>query len=137
MPDKVGPENTFRRRGHRRERDGQRLLEHPQADAPGVEQHVVDLVAPDLRALLARIDSLRVDVLSGPRRLGTRDARVVPVEMGWRDRVLTSIANPNVAYILLMLGSMGLMMELWNPGAIFPGVVPVDPPFPATCGNPA
>ena len=43
--------------------------------------------------------------------------------MGWRDRLLSAIANPNIAYLLLMLGSAGLMMELWNPGAILPGVV--------------
>jgi membrane-bound serine protease (ClpP class) len=88
-----------------------------------LELHVVDLVAADLPALLRSIDTLHVEVATGRRRLDTAAARVEPVEMGWRDRVLSSIANPNVAYILLMLGSMGLMMELWNPGAIFPGVV--------------
>ncbi|UCE03200.1 MAG: nodulation protein NfeD [Candidatus Latescibacterota bacterium] len=84
---------------------------------------VVDRVEPTLQALLESIDGNEVEVLSGARVLRTKNARVEEIEMGWRDRVLSTIANPNVAYLLLMLGSMGLMMEMWNPGAIFPGVV--------------
>jgi membrane-bound serine protease (ClpP class) len=50
-------------------------------------------------------------------------ASVVPLEMTFRQRVLSSIANPNIAYLLLSLGMLGLTIELWNPGAILPGVV--------------
>lgn len=88
-----------------------------------LERGVVDRLASDLPDLLRQIDSLQVEVASGPRRLATRGAAVETVEMTWRDRVLSSIANPNVAYVLLMLGTTGLAMELWNPGAILPGVV--------------
>jgi membrane-bound serine protease (ClpP class) len=88
-----------------------------------LERGVIDCVANDLRDLLRQIDSLQVEVVTGSRRLGTRDATILTVEMNWRDRVLSSIANPNVAYVLLMLGTTGLAMELWNPGAILPGVV--------------
>ena len=88
-----------------------------------LDKNVIDWVAPGLDSLLAAIDSVTVETLSGRHVLGTRGARVETISMGWRDRVLSTIANPNVAYLLLMLGTMGLAMELWNPGAIFPGVV--------------
>ena len=55
--------------------------------------------------------------------LHTRGARVVPVEMSLRQRVLSSIAHPNIAYLLLSPGMLGLTIELWSPGAILPGVV--------------
>ena len=93
------------------------------SDREALELHIVDVVEPSLQALLVRIDGRQVEVVSGPRTLHTRAATIEKLEMGWRARALSAIANPNVAYILLMLGSMGLMMELWNPGAIFPGVV--------------
>jgi membrane-bound serine protease (ClpP class) len=93
------------------------------SDREALELHIIDVVEPSLQALLVRIDGRQVEVASGPRTLHTRAATIETLEMGWRARTLSAIANPNVAYILLMLGSMGLMMELWNPGAIFPGVV--------------
>ena len=52
----------------------------------------------------------------------TAGARVLPLEMSWRQRVLSAIAHPNVAYLLLSLGMLGLTIELWNPGSILPGV---------------
>jgi membrane-bound serine protease (ClpP class) len=56
-------------------------------------------------------------------RLRTRGARVEEIEMTLRDRVLATISNPNVAYILMLLGVYGLIFELSNPGAIVPGIV--------------
>lgn len=93
------------------------------ADTEALELGVIDLVAGSLRELLEKIDGKRVETLAGVRVLATRHARVVEVEMQWRERALSVIANPNIAYLLLMLGTLGLMMELWNPGAIFPGVL--------------
>jgi membrane-bound serine protease (ClpP class) len=55
--------------------------------------------------------------------LYTRGARVVALEMSLRQRVLSSIAHPNIAYLLLSLGMLGLTIELWSPGAILPGIV--------------
>src|SRR6185295_4420544 len=55
--------------------------------------------------------------------LRTHGARLVPVTMSLRQRVLSAVANPNVAYLLLSLGTLGLTIELWTPGAILPGVV--------------
>jgi membrane-bound serine protease (ClpP class) len=52
----------------------------------------------------------------------TTNARVVSIEMNWRQRLLSAVAHPNVAYILLTLGTLGLTIELWTPGAVLPGV---------------
>ena len=84
---------------------------------------IVDVVEPSLHALLERLEGREVELLAGPRTLQLRTAQLETMTMGWRDRLLSAVANPNIAYLLLMLGSAGLMMELWNPGAILPGVV--------------
>jgi membrane-bound serine protease (ClpP class) len=55
--------------------------------------------------------------------LHTAGARVIPVAMTVRQRVLSAIAHPNIAYLLLSLGVLGLTIELWNPGGVLPGVV--------------
>ena len=59
----------------------------------------------------------------GRRRCKTAGAAVVPIEMSLRQRVLSAIAHPNIAYLLLSLGMLGLTIELWSPGAVLPGVV--------------
>lgn len=83
---------------------------------------VIDLVAPDLATLVKELDGRTVDVVLGKKTIRTADARVEKVKMGFRDRLLGIISNPNVAYILMILGFYGLYFELSNPGAIFPGV---------------
>ncbi len=84
---------------------------------------VVDLTAPDLPSLLDAVDGRKVELAMTDRVLATKGARVQAVEMGIRHRVLDAISNPNVAYILMMIGLIGLYFELSNPGAIFPGVI--------------
>jgi membrane-bound serine protease (ClpP class) len=54
--------------------------------------------------------------------LRTADAHIVPIEMSLRQQVLSAIAHPNIAYLLLSLGTLGLTIELWSPGAVLPGV---------------
>ncbi|MGH7278079.1 MAG: NfeD family protein [Candidatus Rokuibacteriota bacterium] len=88
-----------------------------------VKLKVVDLVADSVPDLLARLDGRVVKTVKGPVRLETRGAPVVPIEIGFRDRFLNVISDPNVAYVLMMLGMLGLFFELSNPGAILPGVV--------------
>jgi membrane-bound serine protease (ClpP class) len=83
---------------------------------------VIDLVTPDLAALVKELDGRTVDVVLGKKTIRTADARVERIKMGFRDRLLGIISNPNVAYILMILGFYGLYFELSNPGAIFPGV---------------
>ncbi|PYO00680.1 MAG: hypothetical protein DMD91_10030 [Candidatus Rokuibacteriota bacterium] len=88
-----------------------------------VQLKVVDLIADSVPQLLDKIDGRTVKTAKGPRTLATRGAPVRPIEIGFRDRVLNVITDPNVAYILMMLGTIGLLAELYNPGAIFPGVI--------------
>jgi len=84
---------------------------------------VIDLIAPDKKALLEAIDGKKVEVLSGEKILKTAKAQIKEIEMGLRHRILNAITNPNVAYILMMIGLIGLYFELSNPGLILPGVV--------------
>lgn len=84
---------------------------------------VVDLIAQDKKTLLEAIDGRKIEVLSGERILKTAKAEIKDVEMGLRHRILNVITNPNVAYILMMIGLIGLYFELSNPGLILPGVV--------------
>jgi membrane-bound serine protease (ClpP class) len=88
-----------------------------------VRLKVVDLIADSMADLLAKVDGRTVKTSTGPVTLATRDAKVVAIEVGFRDRFLNVITDPNVAYILMMLGMLGLFFELSNPGVILPGVV--------------
>ena len=84
---------------------------------------VIDFVAKDLNSLLADIDGRRVQTASGDRILSTKNAGLVREEMGVRLKILSLISDPNVAYILMLLGFYGLFFELTNPGSLFPGVI--------------
>ena len=93
-------------------------------EALGAEPPLIDVVAVDLDALLAELDGRTITRFDGREVvLRTDDARVERLTMTWRQRVLSGIARPEVAYLLFSLGSLGLTIELWNPGAILPGVV--------------
>jgi membrane-bound serine protease (ClpP class) len=84
---------------------------------------VVDLVADSVPDLLDKVDGRVVRIKGEPVTLATRGAAVTPLETGFRDRFLAIITDPNVAYILMMLGMLGLFFELSNPGVIVPGVI--------------
>jgi len=84
---------------------------------------VVDLIAPNLAQLLVDVDGRKVETAAGARTLHTRDASVQAIEPGWRSRFLGVIADPSVAYILLLIGLGGLVMEGMHPGGVLPGVV--------------
>ncbi|KKM90496.1 hypothetical protein LCGC14_1238050 [marine sediment metagenome] len=88
-----------------------------------LEENVIDIVAPNLKTLLDEIHGRTVTTASGDVVLNTKNANIVREVMGLRHRILDVISNPNIAYILMMLGFYGLFFELTNPGAIFPGVV--------------
>jgi len=88
-----------------------------------LKQKVIDLISPSLTDLLTRIDGMKVEVSTGEVVLKTKEARVERVQMGWRHRILTTIANPNLAYILMIIGMWGIFFELSNPGSIVPGVI--------------
>jgi len=85
---------------------------------------LVDVVAPDLSGLLQQLDGRTIARFDGSRSvLRTANAQVVTIEMTMRQRVLSAIAHPNIAYLLLSIGMLGLTIELWTPGAVLPGVV--------------
>jgi membrane-bound serine protease (ClpP class) len=92
-------------------------------EALGASPPLIDLVAADVPELLKKLHGRTVTRFDGSTLvLRTDGARVVPVAMSLRQRVLSAIANPNVAYLLLSLGTLGLTIELWSPGAVLPGV---------------
>lgn len=91
-------------------------------ETEALKNKVIDLVAPDITGLVNALDGRTVDVAIGKRTLRTSGVEVEKVTMGFRDKLLGIIGNPNVAYILMILGFYGLYFELSNPGAIFPGV---------------
>ena len=88
-----------------------------------VRLKVVDLVADNVPDLLAKVDGRTVKTIRGPVTLATRDAPVKLIEVRFRDRFLALITDPNIAYILMMVGMLGIFFELQNPGAILPGVI--------------
>ena len=88
-----------------------------------VKLKVVDLIAENVSDLLVKIDGRMVKTVKGTVTLRTADAPVKKVEIGFRDKFLNLITDPNIAYILMMMGMLGLFFELSNPGVILPGVV--------------
>ena len=87
-----------------------------------LELNIIDLVASSVPELIEKVDGREVETVWGKRTLALKDLPVEPMEMGWRYRLLDTLSNPNIAYILMMLGFYGLFFELSNPGVIFPGV---------------
>ena len=88
-----------------------------------VKQNVADLLAADLPELLRKLDGRKIKMDGGTITLQTRGMTVQTYEPDWRNRLLAAIADPNIAYILMLLGIYGLFFELWNPGFIVPGVI--------------
>ena len=84
---------------------------------------IIDLVADDLTALLGKLDGRRVVLGQRTVVLDTKQAEVVDFAMGWRLEWLQAVSDPNIAYLLMTIGTIGLLAELYNPGAILPGVV--------------
>ncbi len=88
-----------------------------------VKLKVVDLVADNLQDLLAKVDGRIVKTARGTVTLQTRDAPIKRIEIRFRDRFLALITDPNIAYILMMVGMLGIFFELQNPGVVLPGVI--------------
>jgi len=88
-----------------------------------VKLNVVNFISPDLTDLLAKIDGKVVKFDGTTRTLLTKGVKPRPIQMSWRYKLLDTISNPSIAYILLMLGIYGIFFELSTPGAILPGVV--------------
>lgn len=88
-----------------------------------LEKNVIDVLAVGMGDLLQQIDGREVMVQGQVKTLQTAGRMVVPLDPDWRNRLLSILTNPNVAYILMLLGIYGLIFEFSNPGAIVPGTV--------------
>jgi membrane-bound serine protease (ClpP class) len=88
-----------------------------------LELKVIELIAEDVPSLLAAVDGRSVVTGAGKSVLHTKGAVVKDLPMGWRLEALKALSDPNIAFLLMTLGMIGLLAELYNPGAILPGIV--------------
>ncbi len=90
-----------------------------------LREGVIDIVARDLNDLLARVDGRTVMIGGVDHKIETAGLPIIVVETDWRTRLLGIISDPNVAFILLLIGIYGIIFELWSPGTLVPGVIGV------------
>jgi len=93
------------------------------SETEALEDSVVDLIAKNETELLKMIDGKTVELISGVKTLHTANATVKTHTMSVWEKLLDIISDPNIAYILFLLGMYGLIFELYSPGAILPGIV--------------
>ena len=94
-------------------------------ETEALEDTAIDLVAKNEQELLRMIDGKTVELISGEKILHTASAKVVEYKMTTWEKLLDLLSDPNIAYILLLMGLYGILFELYNPGAILPGIVGV------------
>jgi membrane-bound serine protease (ClpP class) len=117
-------ESIARERG--RNIDLARAIVEDAANLPAhdaLEQGIIDVVADDRADLLARVDGMEVEIEGEVVLLETADAIIVEKELSARQRLLKALVDPNVAYLLFLLGIYGLFFELSNPGSLAPGIL--------------
>jgi membrane-bound serine protease (ClpP class) len=88
-----------------------------------LKENVIDVIAGDTGELLTKLDGRRYGTPSGESRLDVRNATVLPIQPGWRTQFISFITDPNIAFILLMIGVYGILFEFWSPGLAGPGIV--------------
>jgi membrane-bound serine protease (ClpP class) len=87
------------------------------------KEGVVDLVADSLNDLLAQADGRKVMVAGVETTWMTRNAEIIAIVPDWRTKALSAISDPNIAFLLMLIGFYGLILEFWNPGSFAPGVI--------------
>lgn len=87
------------------------------------EMNVIDLIATDVRDLLDKVDGREVSVQGVARILETAGLRHETLDPDWRTQFLSVITNPNVAYILMLIGIYGILFEFYSPGLFGPGII--------------
>lgn len=90
-----------------------------------LEKSVINTIAITQKDLLSKIDGKTVELSNGSKVLHTKNATVSYLDMGFFQKILSRLSDPNIAYIIMMLGFYGLLFELFSPGAIFPGIIGV------------
>jgi membrane-bound serine protease (ClpP class) len=89
-----------------------------------LELKVIDMIAPDMETLIQQLDGRQVTLLNNQQvTLQTKNAEIIDTPMGTIEKFLYTIADPNIAYLLLSIATLGIMAEIFNPGLIFPGIV--------------
>ena len=88
-----------------------------------LDSNVIEFIADDITELLVLVHGYEVTLQRGVDTLETEGASTIKIERTFSEKILEVISDPNIAFILFTLGSLGLVMELYNPGAIVPGVV--------------
>ena len=87
------------------------------------EQNVINFIAEDLNEVIEKINNMKVETSKGEKIINTQDFEIVNHEMSISQKFFSIISDPNIVYILLMIGIYGIFFELYNPGTIFPGVL--------------
>jgi membrane-bound serine protease (ClpP class) len=93
-------------------------------ETEALDLNVIDMIAPDLETLVARLDGRQVTLLNGQQvTLQTKGAAIEEVPMRTVEKFLYTISDPNIAYVLMSVAMLGIMAEIFNPGLIFPGII--------------
>ncbi|MCO5250825.1 MAG: nodulation protein NfeD [Candidatus Kapabacteria bacterium] len=92
-------------------------------ETEALAEGAIDFIAVSVKSLLDSADGMVVTTASGQKKLRLRDVEIIEIEKSWRDHILMTLSDPNIAYLLIMLGIYGLIFELKSPGSIAPGVV--------------
>jgi len=95
------------------------------SSSEALERGIIEFMVRDLDSLLAAADGMTVEVASGEIEVQSADLGIERVPMNWVQQIITMITDPNVAFILMNFGMLGILIELYNPGSILPGVVGV------------
>lgn len=92
-------------------------------ETEALDLHVIDIIAKDVNDLLHQLDGRKIEIMDSIKTLHTKNAEVITLDMTFAQKILSILSDPNIAYILLMMGIYGLFFELYNPGAMFPGII--------------
>jgi membrane-bound serine protease (ClpP class) len=92
-------------------------------ETEALEKNVIDVVADDLESLIDSLNGKEIETASGLKKLELGNPQIIDLNMTFTQKLLSILSDPNLAYILLILGIYGIFFELYSPGAIFPGVI--------------
>jgi membrane-bound serine protease (ClpP class) len=92
-------------------------------ETEALKLNVIEYIVPLVDSLLSEVDGKEIDVVNGKKILNTKNAGIEEQEMTWRQRGLNVLSDPNIAYLLFLLGMAGIFFEIYNPGVVIPGVV--------------
>jgi membrane-bound serine protease (ClpP class) len=87
-----------------------------------LKKNVIDVVAANVTDLLKQADGRTVEIAGRQQKLALKSAQIVPYEMNLKQKVINAVADPNISYLLMMAGILGLYMEFAHPGVFFPGI---------------